>query len=111
MSKLQTEKHGDVLVVKLDGRLDVQNSMKVEQAINAIIDEGETKLVFDLHGVEYLSSSGLRIFIATTRRLKAENGMLKLSRMSDSVKKIFEVVELYPLFSVYTSIEEAAASF
>lgn len=109
--ELKTRKEGKVIVIELEGRLDVHLSLEIEQAVNDIIDKGEKYLLFDLKGVQYLSSSGLRIFIAAMRKLKSIDGALKLANMSDSVKKIFKVVELIDLFEIYESVDEALAMF
>jgi anti-anti-sigma factor len=109
--ELKTRKEGKVTIIELEGRLDVHLSLEIEQAVNDIIDKGEKYLLFDLEGVQYLSSSGLRIFIAAMRKLKSIDGSLKLANMSDSVKKIFKVVELIDLFEIYDSVDEALAMF
>lgn len=109
--ELKTRKEGKVTIIELEGRLDVHLSLEIEQAVNDIIDKGEKYLLFDLKGVQYLSSSGLRIFIAAMRKLKSIDGALKLANMSDSVKKIFKVVELIDLFEIYDSVEDALKMF
>lgn len=111
MEELVTKREGDVLIVYLKGRLDVHLSLEIEQAVNELIDNGDINLLFDLEKVVYLSSSGLRIFIAAMRKLKDLNGQLKLANLTSSVKKIFKVVELIDLFDIYDSIDEALASF
>lgn len=100
----------DVTIVYLDGRLDVNRSMAIEEEINRLIEQGRRKFVFNLQDVEYLSSSGLRIFIATYRVLKAKNGHLKLVRMPEAVRKIFMIVELLDMFEIHDSDEEAVAA-
>jgi len=109
--ELTTRKEGKVRIIQLEGRLDVHLSLEIEQAINDLIDSGEKYLLFDLAGVQYLSSSGLRIFIAAMRRVKGLDGSIKLANMSESVKKIFKVVELIDLFEIYPSVEEALTAF
>ncbi|GMT49249.1 MAG: hypothetical protein IEMM0008_0788 [bacterium] len=109
--ELSTRKEGKVQIIQLEGRLDVHLSLEIEQSVNDLIDKGEKFLLFDLAGVQYLSSSGLRIFIAAMRRLKGVEGNLKLANMSESVKKIFKVVELIDLFEIYPSVEEATTAF
>jgi len=111
MDNLITKKEGDVLVVYLKGRLDVHLSLEIEQSVNELIEGGNINLLFDLEKVVYLSSSGLRIFIAAMRKLKGLNGKLKLANLTSSVKKIFKVVELIDLFDIYDSVESALASF
>ena len=108
---LKTRKVDETIIIELEGRLDVHLSLEIEQAVNDIIDSGERKLLCDLDKVVYLSSSGLRIFIAAMRRLKGLDGSLKLANLSEDVKKIFRVVELIDLFEIYDSVDEALASY
>ena len=74
MEELLTKQVDDVLIVYLSGRLDVHLSLEIEQAVNELIDKGHINLLFDLEKVVYLSSSGLRIFIAAMRKLMNWNG-------------------------------------
>jgi anti-anti-sigma factor len=101
-----------VVVVYLAGRLDVHLSAEIEKEINKIIqNEPDMHLLMNLQNVEYMSSSGLRIFVSTMRILKEQKRMLKLCNMNNAVKKIFEVVELMDMFDIYDSEEEALKSF
>ncbi len=109
--ELKTRKEGKVVVIELEGRLDVHLSMEIEAEVNNIIDSGDIFLVFDLKEVKYLSSSGLRIFIAALRKINKLNGKLKLANMNEPVKRIFKVVELIDLFEIFSSVEEALESF
>ena len=92
---INTKNVGNVSVIYLSGRLDVHLSAEVENEINRIIqNESDNHLLLNLKDVEYLSSSGLRIFVSTMRILKESQRKLKLSNMNNAVQKIFEVVEL-----------------
>ncbi|MBN1496639.1 MAG: STAS domain-containing protein [Spirochaetes bacterium] len=109
---LNLKRVGNVVVVYLAGRLDVHLSAEIEKEINKIIqNETDTHLLMNLSDVEYMSSSGLRIFVSTMRILKEQKRQLKLCNMNNAVKKIFEVVELMDMFDIYDSEEEALKSF
>lgn len=109
---LKTKKVGNVIVVYLSGRLDVHLSADVEKEINKIINNEPTcHLLLNLADVEYMSSSGLRIFVSTMRILKESKRKLALCNMNSAVKKIFEVVELMDMFDIYETEEEAIKSF
>jgi len=101
----------DVSIIYLKGRLDVHYSAEVEAEINKLISEGKKKVIISLNDVEYLSSSGLRVFIASSRRLKETGGELKLMKLNDTALKIFKIVELIDMFDIYDSEEEALDSF
>lgn len=100
--ELRTKKANNAMVIYLSGRLDVHLSADIEKEINTIIkDYPDLHLVLNLEDVEYMSSSGLRIFVSTMRILKDNNKKLKLCNINSAVKKIFEVVELMDMFDVY----------
>lgn len=107
---LKVEEQNGVKVVKLEGKLDVNLSISVETELEKLVDNGALFMVFDLSGVEYLSSSGLRVFISIMRKLKDKNGKLVLACVPEIVKKIFKTVELEDLFEVYDSVSEAVAA-
>jgi anti-anti-sigma factor len=109
---LNKKKINNVIVIYLSGRLDVHLSAEIEKEINSTIqNEPDSHLLLNLKDVEYMSSSGLRIFVSTMRILKESNRKLKLSNMNNAVKKIFEVVELMDMFDIFDSEEEALKSF
>lgn len=110
--ELNTKQVGHVVVIYLAGRLDVHLSADVEKEINKIIqDKPDCHLLLNLKDVEYMSSSGLRIFVSTMRILKESKRMLKLSNMNNAVKKIFEVVELMDMFDIHETEDAALHSF
>lgn len=101
----------EISIIFLKGRLDVHYSSEVEAEINKLIEQGKKKLVISLNDIEYLSSSGLRIFIAISRKLKEIDGQLKLIKLNETALKIFKIVELIDMFDIYNSEEEALKSF
>ncbi len=108
---LKTDKKGGVLIIYLQGRLDVHKSLEVEQEINELIENGEKQLLFNLKDLSYLSSSGLRVFIATLRKLKEIEGILKIAEIQNNVAKIFKIVEFDDIFEMYPNVDEAVESF
>lgn len=110
--KLKTKKIKDINIVSLSGRLDVQLSADIEKEIHKIIEsEPECHFLLNLKDINYLSSSGIRIFVSTMRILKEKDRKLKLCEMDNNAKKIFEIVELMDMFDIYDTEEEALNSF
>jgi len=110
--ELKVKDVNNVKVVYLAGRLDVHLSADIEKEINGLIKKfPSSHLLLNLEDVEYMSSSGLRIFVSTMRVLKELNRKLKLSNMNSAVQKIFEVVELMDMFEIYKTEEDGLNSF
>lgn len=102
----------NILIVNLEGRLDVSVANEVEEELAEMIDKGgHNKVLLNMEGIEYMSSSGFRACISTLRKLNAKEGSLKISNIRPAVKRIFDVIELTSLFDIYDSDEEALAAF
>ncbi len=107
----KTERVGDVVVVKLTGRIDLQSALELEKQVNDIINSNVNKIVFDFTDVQHLSSSGMRVLVFSHRRTTANNGGIRLANVSQSVKKVLKLVELESLFRYFDSVDEAIKSF
>lgn len=108
---LKTEKKGDVLIIFLEGRLDVYCTYEVEKEIFDIINKGEKKILLNLKELRYLSSNGLRVFVSTLRMLNNISGALKITEIQKNIEKMFKNVEFYDIFEIYSTEREAIKSF
>jgi len=99
-----------VKILALDGRLDAYSSNEVERSINTLIDGGCVKIVVNFNGVEYISSSGLRVMLASLKRLKKVHGDLILACLKPYVKEVFDIAGFTQLFEICDREEEAVRS-
>ncbi|WP_300721410.1 STAS domain-containing protein, partial [uncultured Brachyspira sp.] len=61
---LNIEDKGKVKIVHLVGKLDVNLSVSIESELEGLVESGSVYLILELSGIEYLSSSGIRVFIS-----------------------------------------------
>lgn len=109
---LETKTVGNVIIIYLEGRLEVNVSADIETEVNALMEKHPAShILFDLRSVEHMSSSGIRLFVATSRLLKERKCRLVICGMNDAVKKIFSIVELMDLFEIHENEDKALASF
>ena len=80
---------GDKMTIALEGRLDTTTSPELEAKVRENI-EGVTKLVFDFNGLEYISSAGLRVLLAS-QKIMTKQGEMIVKNCSEEVKYIFDV--------------------
>lgn len=108
---LETKELHENIVAYLKGRIDVHMASEIESSLQHIIKENPDRdIVLNLKDVEYMSSSGLRVFVSVMRQLREKNRALKLTNLSLAVKKVFEVVELMDMFEIYDTEEMALKS-
>ncbi len=98
------EKENNVIIT-LDGRLDTSNYEEFSAKLKEIIDSGKRFLVFNLKGLEYISSSGLRVFLSTLKTLRLVEGDVILCCLNETIKSVFEVSGFLSLFRVEESVE------
>ena len=104
---LQVTPSGDVKIVRIDGRVDTINAGELEKPVLEMIDGGTTKIVLDCSGLNYISSSGLRVFLVIQKRLMGTTGYFRLSNLQPSIREIFDISGFSTIFSVYADNDSA----
>jgi len=66
-AQIHTAKEGNGTVVQLQGKVDATCAPSVEQALVAVIDQGEKRLVIDCAGLDFISSAGLRSLLLAVK--------------------------------------------
>ena len=105
--EITEEKRGNVNIVGLHGRLDGTTSPGVEERLLALTAQGEVRIAFDLSGLSYISSAGLRVLMLVAKQVRSGGGRLALAALTDNVHEIFKIAGFTQLFSVYQTLDEA----
>ena len=87
--EIKMTRDDDQLLVQISGRLDTTTSPELEEKIKPELDTLK-KLTFDLEGLEYISSAGLRVLLLAAQALEGK-GELKVKNVSSDIMDIFEV--------------------
>lgn len=101
----------DIGVISLEGRLDAYSSNQANETINSLIEDGCIKIVVNFGETEYISSSGLRVMLATLKKLNKMEGDIKLACLKPYVLEVFEIAGFTQFFDIYEREEEAVNSF
>ena len=101
------EKMPGVYVLYPVGPLDANTSQIMEKKVDYLIGEGEAKIItFDMAGVHYISSMGIRVVVKTKKQLKQRGGSLIMMNLQPQVNKVFEIINAIPSLNIFSSIEE-----
>lgn len=87
--KITTSQNGTALTVALEGRLDTTTSPELEAKLSESLS-GITDLTIDLGSLEYISSAGLRVLLATHKKMMAK-GKMTVVNVNDTVSEIFSI--------------------
>lgn len=108
---ITTTDSGGVKVLSFHGNLDTNTSPDAESEINTLIDAGAQKLLINFEKLDYISSAGLRILLATAKKLKPGGGDLKICCLNATVQEVFDISGFSTILSVTTTEEEAIGAF
>ena len=89
---------GEKLTYALEGRLDTTTAPQLEAELKGALD-GVKKLVLDFEKLEYISSAGLRVLLAT-QKVMNQQGEMTLINVSDVIHEIFEVTGFTDILTI-----------
>lgn len=112
--RLETIEQGDVTVVRFVDRkiLDESNIQQLGNELFRLVEEdGRKKLLLNFANVEFLSSGALGKLITLDKKVKAHNGVLKLSNIRPEIYEVFAITKLNRLFDIRDDEAAALAAF
>lgn len=105
--KISSETVGGAVVVRLEGNLDTNTSTEAQDYLSKSIDDGASNIVVSLSNVDFVSSAGLRILLATGKKLGGVGGSLRICGLNETVAEIFEISGFSTILNVFPSESEA----
>jgi anti-anti-sigma factor len=106
------QRFGDVAVVWLNGWLvGDEQDVGFKNHIDALVREGITKIVADLHDVTLLDSGGIGVLVAKFLTLRKRGGELRLARVTGRPQRVLSITRLLTVFSTFDSPANAVHSF
>jgi len=86
------------LTVAVKGRLDTTTAPELEEALQAEM-EGLNELELDFSELEYISSAGLRVLLATQKKMQGQ-GTMTVTGVNDIVMEVFEVTGFCDILNI-----------
>lgn len=101
-----------VLVVRLDGELDVHGAGTFKEMVEQAIDKYAAKhLLINFKGATFIDSSGLGVILGRYKRLSLVGGTMIMSNIQPQVFRILELSGLLKIIRVYATETEALQNF
>ena len=90
--------NGSELTIELEGRLDTVFAPSLEAELKKDINGVQT-LIFDFAKLEYLSSAGLRVLLASQKVMNRQ-GEMRIRNVNSTISDIFEVTGFSEILTV-----------
>jgi anti-sigma B factor antagonist len=94
----ETADGGRDVTLRLVGEIDMSTVPTFDEALTSAVDQAPDRLVIDLSGVEFMDSSGLNALIRARNFLDERGVDLVISRVSEQVRRLFEISGLTTAF-------------
>ena len=98
MFSIEKKAEGTTLTLALSGRFDSTSALEVATDVKEGI-EGVEKLVFDCQNLEYVSSAGLRVILAS-QKIMNKQGSMVVKNVSPEVYDIFEITGFSDILTI-----------
>ena len=94
-------RNGDELVVSIEGKLNAMNAGTLDEKLQKELP-GTQKIIFDLAGLNYISSAGLRILLTVYQEMEERDpqGVMIVKNVNDLVKTVFDMTDLLEVFDI-----------
>ena len=104
---IKTENHGETLIYKLRGSLDLATSPSVRGALLDAAGAGNHDIIVDLTKLEFLDSTGLGALIGAHRRALEHGGGVRLVVHEGPIARLLNITGLMRVFPVYATLDDA----
>ena len=91
------EADGGILAV-ISGRLDTAAARQFSTDMQPLMDQADRVITLDCADLQFVSSSGLRLFLSLRKETIAKGGKIIIKNMQDTVKSVFAMTGFIPLF-------------
>ena len=96
--KLEKISNGSDLTVKIIGRLDTTTAPQLDSFLRDSL-AGVTSLLLDFSELEYLSSAGLRVLLATQKTMNKQGNMV-IKNVNDTIMEVFDITGFVDILTI-----------
>jgi anti-sigma B factor antagonist len=110
MESYPVRRFGGWAIVALPAEVDMSNAERLREQLLAVIGEGATDVVADMSGTTFCDSSGVHALLQARKRVVAQGGRLRVVTASRSVLRLFDLLGLGTLITIYPTVAAALSA-
>ncbi len=88
------------VVAKLQGRLDTAAAVEVAPDFAKLGEKAAEHIIVDCSDLEYISSSGLRLFLSLRKEVASKSGKLQIRNINQDIRQVFMMTGFISLFEL-----------
>jgi anti-sigma B factor antagonist len=108
--EINTRVENEIHIVDFVGNMDTNTAPDAENQLTELMDQGVKKIVVDFDKLDFITSAGLRVFLAASKRIKTEEGDIRLCNLNETVQEVFDISGFSTILNVFGSLEQSLES-
>ena len=109
MEVYQSKEEG-YITLTIDGELDASSCEVLDESIQQVVSNKETRILVDCKQLSYISSAGLGVFMSYLQDFNKDNIRMVLFNLNPEVREVFRILGLDNLIKIVTNKEDAKAT-
>src|SRR6516225_12299187 len=97
-------KKSGVVTIILIGSLDTATAPELDRQMMQCLAGRVSDLVFDLAGLKFVSSAGLRLFTVARKQMVARGGKASFINMQPQVEEVFAIIQSLPGINIFKDL-------
>ena len=94
------QEHGNQIVASFIGRLDTAAAVSTTEAVKPLLEVQNKEIILDCSQLEYISSSGLRIFLSIRKEAAANGSKVIVRSINADIRQVFMMTGFISLFEI-----------
>ncbi|MCF8059863.1 MAG: STAS domain-containing protein [Bacteriovoracaceae bacterium] len=93
-ARVRTDAHGNI-TIHMEGDLNYENSSPLKTELETLSKENPScQITLDMHGLDFVGSSGIGMFVDTIKALNENRERIKISNVKTEFIKVFKLYDL-----------------
>ena len=98
--KTEIVESGNQLIARFSGRLDTLAAVQTAENVKPLLSASNKDIILDCTELEYISSSGLRIFLSIRKEAAAHGCKVIVRNISNDIRQVFMMTGFISLFVI-----------
>ena len=94
------QENGNQLIAYFAGRLDTAAAIPTAEAVKPLQEAANKEIILDCSQLEYISSSGLRIFLSIRKDAAAHGSKVIVRQINADIRQVFMMTGFISLFEI-----------
>ncbi|MFI3239093.1 MAG: STAS domain-containing protein [Bacteroidales bacterium] len=90
----------NIAIAYINGRIDTINANQFEASLKKLLEDEIMDITIDCTNLNYISSSGLRVFLTLLKGVNAYKGKLTLKSLNSDILDIFNMTGFSSMFTI-----------